>query len=243
MTDVDTLPSTKSEPASAISTAINILTSPSEAFAELEQRPTKLFPMAVVLISMILVMLWYYTIVDFDWFIDDALTLSNIPEDQMDEAREQMGSMSQTTFTAFGILGSTVFILLLWTLQAGYLSMASALNGDKFRFTNWFSLILWTALPYLLSTVGMAVTIALSPNGQLSAFDLNPLTLRNLGMVTNVDTLDRIFSQLDLTIIWGITLTVMAYKQWLQSSWIKACAIVLAPYLLILGVWAYFALT
>jgi len=243
MTDTDTLQSDKTEPVGAINTAINIITSPSEAFVDIEHHPTKIFPMAVVLLSMMLVMLWYYNIVDFDWFIDDAMRLSNIPEDQMEQTREQMSSMSQTTFTAFGIMGSTVFLIILWVIQAGYLSLASALNGDRFRFTNWFSLIVWTTLPYLLSTVGMAVTIALSPNGQLSAFDLNPLTLRNLGMVTSIDSLNSIFSQLDLTIIWGITLTVMAYKQWLQSSWLKACAIVLAPYLLLLGIWAYFALT
>ncbi|MDP6651852.1 MAG: hypothetical protein QGF90_07080 [Gammaproteobacteria bacterium] len=47
---------------------------------------------------------------------------------------------------------------------------------------------------------------------------------------------------LNLTMIWSITLTVLAYKQWLESSWLKAMSIVLAPYLLIIGVWAYFAL-
>ncbi|MDD9890622.1 MAG: YIP1 family protein [Gammaproteobacteria bacterium] len=243
MTDIDKLQKHKTEPAGMINTAINIITSPAEAFAEIQERPTKIFPMTVVLFSMMLVMLWYYNIVDFDWFIDDAMRLSNISEVQMEQAREQMGSMSQATFTAVGILGSTVFLVVLWILQAGYLSLASALNGDQFRFTNWFSLVVWTALPYLLSTVGMAVTIMLSPNGQLSAFDLNPLTLRNLGIATSIDSLNRVFSQLDLTIIWGITLTVMAYKQWLQSSWPKACGIVLAPYLLFIGVWTYFALT
>ena len=89
----------------------------------------------------------------------------------------------------------------------------------------------------------MAVTVALSPNGQLSAAELNPLTLRNLGMEVNITSLDALFLQLDLTIIWAIALTVLAYKQWLESSWIKACGIVLAPYLLLTGVWAYFALT
>ena len=243
MTDIGTLRSNKNESAGVLNTAINIITSPSEAFSELEQRPTKLFPVVVILISMMLVMFWYYTIVDFDWFVDDTLALANIPEDQMEAARDGMTSMSQTTFTIFGILGSTVTIFILWVIQAGYLSLTSALIGDRFKFTNWFSLVAWTALPYLLSSVGMAVTIALSPNGQLSAYDLNPLTLRNLGMEVNITSLDMLFSQLDLAMIWGIALTVMAYKQWLESSWIKACGIVLAPYLLLTGVWAYFALT
>ena len=243
MTDAEALQSSKTEPAGLINTAINIIASPSEAFSELEQRPTKLFPIAVILISMMLVMFWYYTIVDFDWFIDDSLALANLSEDQMEAARDGMTSMSQTTFTMFGVLGGPAAFFVFWVIQAGYLSLMSALIGDRFKFTNWFSLVVWTALPYLLSNVGMAVTVALSPNGQLSAAELNPLTLRNLGMEVNITSLDALFLQLDLTIIWAIALTVMAYKQWLESSWIKACGIVLAPYLLLTGVWAYFALT
>ena len=50
-------------------------------------------------------------------------------------------------------------------------------------------------------------------------------------------------NSLNLTMIWSIALTVLAYRQWLDSSQIKALAVVLAPYLVILGVWAYFALT
>ena len=88
MTDAEALQSSKTEPAGLINTAINIIASPSEAFSELEQRPTKLFPIAVILISMMLVMFWYYTIVDFDWFIDDSLALANLSEDQMEAARD-----------------------------------------------------------------------------------------------------------------------------------------------------------
>ena len=243
MSDIDALQSHKTEPAGAVNTAINILTSPAEAFQELEQRPTKLFPIAVIVILMCSVMFWYYSIVDFDWFIDDALRQSNIPENQIDAARDQMNSMSQTSFKLFGILGGGIFFFILWTLQAGYLSMVSALRGDRFKFTNWFSLVVWTSLPTILATIGMAVTVALSPNGQLSAFDLNPLTLNNLGMASSNGSVNSIFSQLDLTMLWGVGLTVMAYQQWLQSSWLRAIATVLAPYLTILGVWAYFALT
>ena len=187
-------------------------------------------------------LLWYFLTVDYDWFVDETLSQANISERQMEDAREAMTSMSQTTFTAYGVLGGSVWLIFLWAAQASYLSLASALNGDRFRFTNWFSLIVWTALPYFLATIGSAVTILISPNGQLSSLDLNPLTLRNLGIQTNIDSLNSIFTRLDLTIIWGIFLTVMGYKNWLQSSWFKACTIVLAPYLLFLGVWAYFAL-
>ena len=243
MTDTDSLQPAKTEPAGLLNTAVNILTAPGQAFIELRQRPKKLFPLALVMISSMVVMFWYFSIVDFDWFIDDSLSAADLSEAQLEVRREAMLSMSQTTFRMFGVLGGVIGILLMSVLQAGYLSLVSALIGDKFKFSHWFSLIAWTGLPYLLAVIGMAVTIVLSPNGQLSAYDLNPLTLANLGVQSSNASVMTILNALNLTLIWSLLLVVMAYKQWLQSSLFKALGVVLAPYLLILGVWAYFAFT
>lgn len=229
---------------SPLTTSINILTSPSEAFQTLEKNPTKLFPLALVMISTTLALFWYFSVVDFDWYVDDTLSqMTNMSDEQLEGAREQMLSMSPTMFRMFGLLGSTVGLLVLYVLQSGYLSMASALNGDKYRFSHWFSLICWTSLPSLLGVVGMVVTILLSPNGQISAYDLNPLTLANLGMTSDNGSVQTIMNSLNLLMFWSIGLTVMAYKQWVQASWFKTLSIVLGPYLLIFGIWSYFALT
>lgn len=243
MTDIDTLQMPKTEPAGLLNTAINILTSPAEAFNELNQRPTKLFPLVIIMVSTMLVMFWYFSIVDFDWFIDDSLAGRNLDEAQIEVMREQMSAMSQTTFKMFGVFGSSAAILIMYVLQAGYMSLASALNGDRYKFTNWFSLVCWTSLPALLSVGGMVVNILLSPNGQLSVYALDPLTLANLGMQSSNGSVQTIMNSLSLTMFWSVTLLIMAYKQCLQSSLSKALTIVLAPYLLILGVWAYFAFT
>ena len=243
MTDnSDTAPTTNT--ASPIMIAINILTAPSEAFRALQLKPTKLFPLALVLLSAAIVQFWYFTIIDFDWYVDDALAANaNLAAEQLDAARERMLSMSQSTFRLFGMAGSVASVLLLSLVQSVYLSMVSALSGDKYRFSHWFSLICWTNLPYLLVVVGMGVTILLSPNGQISAFDLNPLTLANLGMNATGSPLESLFRVVSLNMIWSLCLVVIGYKQWVQSSWIKTLAVVLAPYLLILGIWAYIALT
>ena len=243
MIDTVALQGEKTEPASLLNTAINILTSPNEAFNELRQRPTKLFPLAVVMLGSMIVMYWYFSIVDFDWYIDDSLSLSNLSEERMEAGREAMLAMSQTTFKLFGMIGGTVGILVVSVLQAGYLSLVSAIIGDKFKFSHWFSLIAWTGLPYVLAIIGIAVNILLSPNGQLSAFDLNPLTLANLGMQSSNASVTTILNSLNLTLIWSMVLVVMGYKQWLDSSLVKALTVVLAPYMLILGIWAYFAFT
>ncbi len=227
---------------SSVAIAINILTSPTEAFRALEARPTKIFPLALVVLSTFAVLFWYYSIVDFDWFVDDALSqLNNLSETQLEAARERMQSMSPTMFKWFGLLGSTFGLLAMYFLQSAYLSIASALNGDKYRFSHWFSMTVWTNLPAVLGAIGMMVTILLSPNGQLSAYELNPLTLANLGMSSANSSVQTLMNSLNLLMFWSIGLTVIAYKQWVRASWPRTLAIVLAPYILIFGIWSYFA--
>lgn len=228
---------------SPLTTLINILTAPGEAFAALQRHPTKLFPLALIVVCTALVMFWYFSIVDFDWYVDDTLAgRGNLSEEQLKAAREAMLSISQGRFTLIGMIGSCVGALVTYVLLAGYLTMSSALGGDKHRFGHWFSLVCWSNIPALIGVVGMAVTIALSPNGQLSAYDLNPLTLANLGVVAGTE-FQTMLSVISLPMLWTIALLVIGYRQWLQASWIKAAAVVLAPYLLILGVSTYFALT
>lgn len=234
---------TQAAPSNLLNTAINVLVSPSEAFAELKQRPSKLFPIALILLSTMAVMFWYFSIVDFDWYIDDTLAQADLDANELEQARDRMASMSQNTFKLIGTFGSAVGIMVVYVLQAGYLSLCSALSGSGQKFGDWFSLVLWTGLPYMLSILGMIATIALSSNGQLSNYDLDPLTLANLGMQSNNDSLTLVFNSLSLPMFWGTVLTVMGYRQWVECSLAKAMATVLAPYLLILGVWAYFALT
>ena len=243
MAHIDTSQSIKTGPAGLVTTAINILTSPSEAFTELEQRPAKLFPLIIIMLPLLAVMFWYFTVIDFDWYIDDTLAVTNLGDSQLGQARQAMESMSQTTFRMIGVFGGAAGMLLVWVLQASYLSLVSQLNGDRFRFTHWFSLAVWTALPYLLTVIGMAVTISLNPNGQLSSFDLDPLTLTNLGITSSNNMVSLALNSVSLTQIWGVVLTVLAFKQWLVSGWIRALSIVLAPYLLIIGVSAYFLIS
>ncbi|MBT8147841.1 MAG: YIP1 family protein [Gammaproteobacteria bacterium] len=230
------------QPQNPITLAINVLTAPSEAFRTIRERPTSLFPLALILASTLGVMAWYFAILDYDWYIDD--TLSQFPdftEQQMADAREGMQSLSQNTMMGITMLSGGVTILVIYLIQSSYLSLVSALKGDEIRFRQWWSLVAWTNLPSLFVAISMAVTILLNPSGQLSALELNGLTLLSLGMETANPSLNRIFSTINLAMIWNLVLLVMAYRQWLQASAVRAMTVVVAPYLLIFGVWTYFA--
>lgn len=229
----DTQEVTTKSPAGMFDIAINILTSPSEAFSELRERPSKLFPLALIVLSTIAVMFWYFSIIDYEWYIDDTLSMRDLTEQQAEDAREQMASMSPTTFRLVSTVASAVGLFFVYILQAGYFTLTSALSGSGQKFSHWFSLVLWTGLPYMFSVVGMVVTLLLSSNGQLGVYELDPLTLANLGMQSSNDALTTIFQTISLTMVWGLALMVMGYRQWLECSTPKAVAVVLAPYLVI----------
>lgn len=226
-----------------INTAINLFTAPGETFALIKQRPSKLFPILIVIVPTMLAMFWYFQILDYAWYIDDVLNSGGIAEEDIEAAREGMESMSQNTMMIFAMLGSGLSLIVVYLLQSAYLSLVAALRGDSLRFGHWFSLVAWCSLPYLLSVLGMVVNILMSPNGQLSAYALDPLTLTNLGLQTDNTSLQTIFSALNLTMLWSLVLTVMAYRQWLDSSLPGAIAVVSTPYVLIFGIWAYLVLT
>ena len=118
----------------------------------------------------------------------------------------------------FSLLGSVVGLSAKFLVQAVYLSLVAALRGDRFKFRHWFSLVCWASAPILLSVLGMAVTILLSPNGQLSAYDLNPLTLKNLGMATDNATLLSRYNSISLAMIWSVVIILLGYRQWLECS-------------------------
>jgi len=231
---------------SPIATAINILAAPAEAFKTLQAKPTVLFPLAIIALSTIVIQIWYFSILDMAWFADDIIANfgDGFSEEQAEGVRDLYTGRSQNVMALTAGIGGAVSLVVLYLLQAGYLTLTSALGGDGYRFKNWFSLVCWTSLPYLLSVIGMAVTIALSPNGQLSAFDLDPLSLANLGMNAGGNsTLQSLFTTVSLTMLWSLGLVVLGYKQWLNASWLKSVLVVTAPYLLIFGIWFYIALT
>jgi hypothetical protein len=226
---------------SLFSLAINIISAPNEAFTELKKRPSKLFPLALILSLNTAVLAWYFNMVDFAWYVDDTLASTNLDETQLEAAREGMNSMSRNSFLGFGIFSSVAAILGLYTLQSAYLSLISALRGEPLKFGHWFSLQCWAGIPVLVSIIGMLATIALSPNGQLSAYDLDPLTLRNLGFISGNQSVQGLLATVSLTMLWSIGLVVGGYKNWLAAGWLRSILTVTAPYLLFLSIWSIFA--
>ncbi len=228
---------TIARPAGGFRTALNILLEPAKAFADLRERPSWLFPVLLISASNALALLWYFSILDIPWFMENLLYQGDAEpsEEQIEAFREQTENLSPSLFMITGFLGAIFALFLVWMLQAAYLTLVSALTGDGYRFGNWFCLSTWTSIPSLFSMIGMAITLALNPNGQLDQTELDPLQLANLGVQFGDSAVNDIIGPLSLTYLWTLGLLAYGYRQWRQQSWLKSACIALLPQLLLFG--------
>lgn len=225
------------QPAGGFRTVLNILLEPATAFAGLRERPSWLLPALLVAGGTALVMLWYFSILDIPWFLESTLYQGGAEptQDEIDAFRAGTANLSPLILIISGFLGTILVLFLVWILQAGYLTLVSALTGDGFHFVKWFSLATWASIPSLFTVIGMAITVALANNGQLGPTQLDPMQLGNLGLRLDNPALDSVIRSMSLTQFWTMWLLVYGYRTWLKVSWWKSALIVLLPQLLFFG--------
>lgn len=214
---------------------IDTLTSPSEAFAEIARSPRGLFPLLLLTLTSTAVTLYYFSVLDIAWWVDDTLAQSELSGDQLDTARDSLLQTGRGALAAIGTLSSVLFTIFFILLQAGYMSLVGAITGASFTFRHWFALAAWCSTPYLVSSVAMLVNIALHSTGQLSATALDPTSLAALGL-NQSETLEPLMRGITLPMLWSLALFVLGFSAWQRSTIPKAAAIILTPYLLVLTV-------
>jgi len=133
---------------------INILTSPKDAFTAIRTSPTVLVPLVLIAALTTSVQYGYYQVVDRDFLIEQLIEQTqrvvNVPEDQL---RANFENTSMNRISMQTIISVLVFIPLVMTLYAGYLSLISKFTYDEIRFKQWFSLVCWTGIPALFVAI------------------------------------------------------------------------------------------
>ena len=239
--DVNQPAQAEQSPSGNLATAVDIIASPFIALARIEQRPSILFPLLLVMLPMLLVLAWYVQIVDQAWMLDDMMSrFGDMTPEQLEAFRAAAGENPVSLGST--VLGAVVSTIVMYAIHAGYLTLASLMSGDRYRFRHWFSLLCWTNVPMLLVTLVMAVNILLDTNGQLSIYDANSLSLASLGLSSESMGITALLDTFSLPLIWALALLVAAYRQWLRCGWVRATLVVLAPYLLVIAVVLFFAL-
>lgn len=222
-----------------------MVTSPSAAFGELRERPNFLAPLIALIVGATVTMLWYYSIVDFNWLKDHLFgnnpRFANMPEEQ----RERMLSMmSQKTMMSSGVITTAIAFPMVIALQAGYYWLAGRVANVKQTFLHWFSLVAWSTLPALIGTLATFVLLATSgANAQVGPADLQVLSLNNLLFQLEPGQKGyQFWSTLNLLSAWGWALCVVGVRTWSGKSWAFSAIFVMIPFAVIYGGWAFFAL-
>jgi hypothetical protein len=217
-----------------------LATSPSKAFAELNERPRVWFPLLLTVIALVGLTAWYYEFVDFSWLVDQTLSGNQYSDAQ----RQQVAAfMTRGVLMGTSLIAIPIFLLGARLVEAVYYLLAGNLTGVQKPFKNWFALAWWTGLPGLISVVPAALILLLSDNNQISSSAMAPLSLNELifhkGMAERGFTLLTTLTLIH-PIIWG--LTVVGVHVWSGRSWLYSTLFSLLPPLLVYGTWAAFAL-
>jgi len=223
--------------------SVALATAPSSAFEELRERPRFWFPLLLLVFTTAGMCYWYYSIVDIEWFKD--VMFSNNPDIQKlpeDERAARMAMFGRNTLLWGSMVGAIFAMPIFFLLEALYLLLAAKVTKLPQGFKHWFALSCWCALPMLLGTVVAAIMLILSENAQVSPGVLQPLSLNELLLNRPVGSPGQsLFESLSIPTFLSFALMIIGVRVWSQRSWLFSATLVVLPWVVIYGLWAYFA--
>lgn len=218
---------------------IDIIASPSAAFARLKEKPTILFPLLLVLVATASVQAGYIALTDRGFLVDQQLDqiralLTQLSSAQLDEMRQQMMAQGTTGMILQSAISTAIIVFIIMALYALYLRFVSRFSFVELGWKHWMSLVSWTSIPTVFGALASWIMLLGNSNGQLPLADLNPLSFASLlGMPPSgpLNVLSPLY-------IWCFVLLALGYQRWTKKSLVASALISLAPYLLIFGLWA-----
>ena len=152
--------------------------------------------------------------------------------------------MSAGQLTGITAVGMLIAYLVAFSLQSVYLLIVSKVRNSPFTFGQGFSLAVWSAVPMLILFPLGAMQILLASNNQMAFESLNPLSLNQLFFQYQAgNPLAGILESVSLLMLWNIFLLVIGYQAWAKVKRATAVKIVVAPYIVIYGLWLAYALS
>jgi hypothetical protein len=229
---------------SNLAIATNIFTSPGEAFAAIKERPRIWFPLLLLVGMYAAVSVLYLSKVDLAWMLDNQLAANpNLTEEQRTQAVDAAMQLPRGVYMAFGVASSLLVWPLIFAIIALYYTAASFFTNAGVRFKQFYSLLTWCSLPFLLGLTATLVYIITGDVRFVAQQGLNPLSFSSLLGIdpTGLPGVQRGLLALDPTVIWTVVLTVLGYQALSQRSIVHAAAVVLSPYVLIVSIAAVLA--
>jgi hypothetical protein len=220
----------------------SLLTAPRRFFSELAEFPRYALPLWLLLLTTCGLLLWYYAIVDMDWFREQQLSV-NPNTAKMSEAERQRAAAFMTRGVLVGGgAGGAVVALMIWRLlEALYYKIVGGLTKHRRTFRQWWAFSWWTTTPLLVGIVPSALLLLFSPTTQIDPSALQSLSLNELFFHRKQGEQGfLLLSNLSVLTVFSLGLTVYGLKCWSGRSWLYSSLVGLAvPVLLIGGVAAF----
>lgn len=231
---------------STLNTLTNILTSPAVAFRDIKTRPGFLFPLLALLATNMLLMLCFFSTVDFAWMIEQMVNGQAVDKSAAERAdiAKAMSGLTPMIMGGSAMVGMLLGVLVIFSVMAVYLLLANKLlDSDQLGFKHWFSFTCWCAMPTLFTALASLVNVLVAGDGQLTLEAINPVSFNNLFLhLQPHDPLFGALSAWDPFTLWNQLLMVLGFSYWMGKPIAKSAAIVLAPTLIIYGIWIAIAL-
>jgi hypothetical protein len=226
--------------ASSVGAFTTMFYEPTKTFQELESKPRGWFPMVLLMASTMALMFWYFSVVDFDWLLEQMF--AGLPSA---EEREQAKKFMSKNVLMGSMLGSTLIGLpLIFAVFGLYLMIVSKALSHGISFGKGFAIATWSSVPAVLLLPLGAMQILLASSGQFEFSHLNPLSLNQL--VFHYDMahpLAGVMDALSLTTVWSTVLTVLGFETWAKVKRSTALLVVLVPTVLVYGGWFAYGLS
>ena len=222
----------------AFKACVDILVSPKEGFDTVKGKKHWAWcPFTLIIACSAGMFLYYFSVVDFDWLVDQILSQGDLSEAELEASA---GFMSQTRMTWSTTLGGVIGLIVANAIMAAYFNLVTnVLQPSEVSFTGWYGFSWWISMPHLVTAILSMLLVLFSTDGMVALEDLGVTTLNSL--IFGVDSSNPWFgflSGLDAFMFWSIALIAIGLKSWLGIDTKKAATIAAAPYALIYGIWA-----
>lgn len=219
---------------------ITMFYEPGRAFAMLEPKRHAWLPLLLVILVTAALMSWYFSVVDFSWFVDQMLA-SIKDATQREQSKAMMSRfLMQTTTTAAAVITLPVAC----ALAGVYFMVVGKTMNKNMDFGDGFALAAWASVPALLMLPLGAIAINMASDGQLGFSELNPLSLNQLFFQYEMaHPMAGVLDTISFTGIWSVILTIIGFQVWAKVPLSTALKVVLIPYVTIFALWFAFAMS
>lgn len=218
---------------SSLAIAMNVFTSPAEAFATIKARPRVWLPLLVLLIGYAAVNVMYANSVDLGWFMEQQIAQNAaLTEAQVKEAATNAAALPPAAYGAIFAASTALFLLLVLFLVSLYYTIVSFFSNDGVKLRQWFAFSCWCTLPVVFGLVATVVNLSVNDARFMMQDAINPLAFGNLLGVERTPAtpiVQRILLGLDLFTIWSLALSAIGYQVFSGKSFVKSVAVVLGP--------------